>query len=132
MKLIDLLNLMVIGEDLPKKIKYEDEEYYLTSNEETYIGCISHRAIGRRHCLEQCLTDEVEIIEEDKKIEKIDVALLGQCDNWLRCPTNKVTLQDVELNPYIIDNIRDNTLNFQRKINELIDEVNKLKGDKNE
>ena len=66
-------------------------------------------------------------IEEPKKIEKLDVALLGQCDNWLRCPTNKVTKQDVELNPYIIDNIRENTLYFQRKINELIDEINNLK-----
>ena len=73
------------------------------------------------------LNDYAEIIEEPKKIEKLDVALLGQCDNWLRCPTNKVTKQDVELNPYIIDNIRENTLYFQRKINELIDEINKLK-----
>ena len=71
-----------------------------------------------------------EIIEEPKKIEKLDVALLGQCDNWLRCPTNKVTKQDVELNPYIIDNIRENTLYFQRKINELIDVINELKRDK--
>ena len=76
MKVIDLLNLMVIGEDLPKKIRYEDEEYYLTSDEETYIGCISHSAIGRRHCLEQCLTDEIEIIEEDKPIEELGV------DDW--------------------------------------------------
>jgi len=66
-------------------------------------------------------------IEEPKKIEKLDVALLGQCDNWLRCPTNKVTKQDIELNPYIIDNIRENTLYFQRKINELIDVVNEIK-----
>ena len=66
MKVIDLLNLMVIGEDLPKRIRYEDEEYFLTGDEETYIGCISNRAIGRRHCLEQCLTDEIQIIEEDK------------------------------------------------------------------
>lgn len=73
MKVIDLLNLMVIGEDLPKRIRYEDEEYYLTNDEETYIGCISHSAIGRRHCLEQCLTDEVEIIEEDEEIEHYDL-----------------------------------------------------------
>jgi len=66
-------------------------------------------------------------IEEPKKIEKLDVALLGQCDNWLRCPTNKVTKKDIELNPYIIDNIRENTLYFQRKINELIDVVNEIK-----
>lgn len=104
MKLIDLLNLMVIGEDLPKRIRYEDEEYYLTDDEETYIGCISHSAIGRRHCLEQCLTDEIEIIEEPKKIEQI----------------------------YPLNNESDEFRVLADKINELIDEVNKLKGDKNE
>lgn len=105
MKIIDLLNLMVIGEDLPKRIRYEDEEFFLTGNKETYIGCISHRAIGRRHCLEQCLTDEVEIIEENKKIEKI--GYLNYCEN----PVESI---------------------LHKKIDELIDEVNKLKGDKNE
>ena len=99
MKVIDLLNLMVIGEDLPKKIRYEDEEYYLTSDEETYIGCISHSAIGRRHCLEQCLTDEIEIIEEDKPIEKL------VRDDFYGSATYEIT----------------------NKINELVDEINKLK-----
>lgn len=102
MKVIDLLNLMVIGEDLPKRIRYEDEEYYLTNDEETYIGCISHSAIGRRHCLEQCLTDEIEIIEEDKKIEKLGMFEDAYCDS-------------------AFDGI------VFRKINELIDKVNKLK-----
>ena len=108
MKVIDLLNLMVIGEDLPKKIRYEDEEYYLTSDEETYIGCISHSAIGRRHCLEQCLTDEVEIIEEDKPIEKIRQFCEYPCSDRYECWSIK---EDILVN----------------KINELIDEVNKLK-----
>ena len=108
MKVIDLLNLMVIGEDLPKKIRYEDEEYYLTSDEETYIGCISHSAIGRRHCLEQCLTDEIEIIEEDKPIEKIRQFCEYPCSDRYECWSIK---EDILVN----------------KINELIDEVNKLK-----
>ena len=78
--------------------KEDDEAFYLSS----YIG---------NNYISDIFTDEVEILDEEpKKIEKLDVALLGQCDNWLRCPTNKVTKQDVELNPYIIDNIRENTL----------------------
>lgn len=74
----------------------------------------------------------IEKTEEEKDIEELDVALLAQCDNWLRCPTNKVTKQDIELNPYIIDNIRENTLYFQNKINKLVKEVNKLKNRKEE
>ena len=122
----ELLGLIKDGK-APSKIKYENSIYELSPEDDDYfsedkMGWFTHEL----NCL-RILNDEVEIIEEDKKIEKLDVALLGQCDNWLRCPTNKVTKQDVELNPYIIDNIRENTLYFQRKINELIDEINNLK-----
>ena len=77
------------------------------------------------------LDDEIEILEEveDKEyedIEELEVALLGQCDNWLRCPTNEATKQDVELNPYIISNVRENTLEFQHKINALIRNQKKI------
>ena len=135
----ELLGLIKDGK-APKKIKYDGDIYILESDEIfeafTYKTIdynkfnTDGKRIGKALFLDNCymhLYSEVEIIEEDKKIEKLDVALLSQCDNWLRCPTNEVTKQDIELNPYIIENIRENTLYFQRKINELIDEVNKLK-----
>ena len=127
MKIIDLLNKIANGEEVPKKIKYEKDTYIHIDNYCYYCEDTNLILSDRIFAEYSKLNDEVEIIEEPKKIEKLDVALLGQCDNWLRCPTNKVTKQDVELNPYIIDNIRENTLYFQRKINELIDEINNLK-----
>ena len=126
MKIIDLLNKIANGEEVPKKIKYEKDTYIHIDNYCYYCEDTNLILSDRIFAEYSKLNDEVEIIEEPKKIEKLDVALLGQCDNWLRCPTNKVTKQDVELNPYIIDNIRENTLYFQRKINELIDEINNL------
>lgn len=132
-KIIDLLNKIANGEEVPKKIKWENIIYAYSEYDKDYLeypfSDEEYKSLFdmRNNILTQFLNDEVEIIEEPKKIEKLDVALLGQCDNWLRCPTNKVTKQDVELNPYIIDNIRENTLYFQRKINELIDEINNLK-----
>ena len=134
MKIIDLLNEIANGR-APKLIKYDnliwkyEKQFGDYTDTEKYLFC---DYMADKENIILFLNDEIEIIEKEKKIEKLDIALLGQCDNWLRCPTNKVTMQDIELNPYIIDNIRGNTLNFQRKINELIDEVNKLKGDKNE
>ena len=127
---IDIYTLLGLIKDgkAPKKIKFGNIELEYDEKCEDY-----YRYYGRglfEHKFGNCidfLNDEVEIIEEKKKIKKIDVELLGRCDNWLRCPTNKVKKQDVELNPYIIDNIRENTLYFQRKINELIDEINNLK-----
>ena len=115
---------MIKNNNAPKQIKFSGMKWEL--KEDDYYW--SDGIYLEEYCdLTKSLNDEVEIIDESKKIEKLDVALLGQCDNWLRCPTNKVTKQDVELNPYIIDNIRENTLYFQRKINELIDEINNLK-----
>ena len=139
---IDIYTLLGLVKDgkAPKKIKYDGDVYVLESDgifEFFAYKTIDYdkfntngKRIGKALFLDNCymhLYSEVEIIEEDKKIEKLDVALLSQCDNWLRCPTNNVTKQDIGLNPYIIENIRENTLYFQRKINELIDEVNKLK-----
>ena len=72
--------------------------------------------------------DEVDIIEdtpkEDKKIEKLDVVLLGQCDNWLQPIIDTDEKIRAELNPYIIEVIKENTLVMQRKINEIIDKIN--------
>lgn len=68
-----------------------------------------------------------EQLEEDKDIELLDVALLSQSDNWLWRPSKDDFEKDIELNAYIISNIRENTLNFQRKLNEVIKEVNKLR-----
>ena len=125
----------IYDENPPKHIKVYGEDWYWND----YDGYVTKESLKTtpdaqiylmdRYRTFMNLDQEVEIIEDPKKIEKLDVALLGQCDNWLRCPTNKVTKQDVELNPYIIDNIRENTLYFQRKINELIDVVNELKRD---
>lgn len=74
-KIIDLLNMISKGEELPKKIKYDDKIYYMVGNndyenyeyEETptllfAVGSTSY------------INDDIEIIEdtpkEDKKIEK--------------------------------------------------------------
>ena len=135
MKIIDLLN-KIANEDIPKKIKYSgviyEYDYYKGDCGYVDMSQIPYKWFEKEiDCdVPSFLNEEVKIIEEKKEIEKLDVALLGQCDNWLRCPTNEATKQDVELNPYIIDNIRENTLYFQRKINELIDAVNELKKEK--
>ena len=125
----------ITGKDLYITTNNLNDEVEIIEEEPKPITKESIEALGYacgeiRKCFENGWNKSLEnkpLIEEPKKIEKLDVALLGQCDNWLRCPKNKVTKQDVELNPYIIDNIRENTLYFQRKINELIDEINNLK-----
>ncbi len=125
MKIIDLLNKIANGEESTKvKTKYDSVDW----EENDFLFSIYKEFEPRNNAeIVEFLNDYVEIIGEPKKIEKLDVELLGQEDNWLRNPTTEITKQDIELNPYIIDTIRKNTLEFQHRINELIDEINKLK-----
>lgn len=69
------------------------------------------------------------LAEEEKKMpEKLDMVLLGQCDNWLQPTIETDEKIRAELNPYVIDIIRENTLEIQHKFNELLDYL-KSKGE---
>lgn len=124
MKIIDLLNKIANGEEVPKKIKWEniiyayseyDKDYleYPFSDEE-YKGLFDMR----NNILTQFLNDEVEIIEEPKKIEKLPYYSLEKIqksknkDEWYE---NRLKLLEKRINDY------------HNKINELIDEINNLK-----
>ena len=126
--IIQLLNKIENGEELPKKIKWNDMIFTLGIIREVPTLKTANNIDIIEFIRARYLNDEAEIIEdaeEGKEIEKLNVALLGQCDNWLEKRDVNIK-SDFELNPYIIENIRENTLYFQRKINEVIDVVNKL------
>lgn len=102
MKVIDLLNKIANGEEVPKKIKYANCIYYL---DDEWIDVCYRREDNKRIFEEffvfENLNEEVEIIEDTpKRIEK---------------------LNDQNLDP--------NCLNvsgiiFRNKINEIIDKIN--------
>lgn len=113
MKIIDLLNKIANGEEVPKKIKfcfrafeYNDIDDYLCIDKNDYTkedycnGYSIHKWIFGSN-----LNDEIEIIEEDKKIEKIDTDELFICDNH--------------------EHIYSNFIDVHNKINEIIDYINK-------
>ena len=113
MRVIDLLNKIANGEEVPEKIKYDTKEMKYDHNKQDYLGYYSNGngewlfqyLFDRCRNTEHFINDEVEIIEEDKKIETI---------NWKSCADN---LKDVN------DNIDD----LVSKINEIIDYINKEK-----
>lgn len=102
MKIIDLLNKIANGE-APKKIKYEYSIYELTPERNDYYCKKEMSWFTNEINSLGVLNDEVEIIEEPKKIEKI-----------------KTTLEDYDLPS-------NNEFKIIDKINELIDEINNLK-----
>ena len=115
MKIIDLLNKIANGEEVPKKIKYKDDIYIHVDNhcyvcEETYE--ILSNNIYAEH---NSLNDEVEIIEEDKKIEKIN--------NFI---SNVGRVDDYNIEEYIHKLFEQEFILFS-KFNEIIDKLNKDK-----
>ena len=122
MKVIDLLNKIANGET-PNKIIYLP---YATNNE--YAGKYSYEQgdylkdgwsnmwLFKDH-LKAKLNNEVEIIEEDKKIKYVPTYVLCDSDFETKTDYSKKAVE-------IIDKAFEQ---YSDAINELIDEVNKLK-----
>ncbi len=112
-KIIDLIVKVANQDELPKKIKYGEIIYLLNVNKTNYLGEEDkNRILFDEDLFAFCdLNNEVEIIEEDKKIEKLNDKLGVFGDNNMQKIINE--------------------LNYTRTIiNELIDEMNKLKESK--
>ena len=112
MKVIDLLNKIANGEDVPKKFKYKGEIYiyrtYTFEDGDVMTG-YGFEDGGWLNIWRDNLNDEVEIIEEPKKIEKIE-----QCNFDI----SKV-FQDLD-----IVQVSQFTTGIVDKINEIIDYIN--------
>ena len=114
MRLIDLLNKKVNGEIMPKKFKFngcvftlDDKEHYIDEDGDNLLSSINYNLSN--------LNDEVEIIEENKAIKKLNSL------NNVGGTTDLGEFKDKQqLNNHILKD----------KINELIDAVNKLKEEK--
>lgn len=108
----ELLGLVKDGK-APKKIKYNGKIYvYVSENQDyRYINDIGgfFQHLFNDSPTNDFINDEVEIIEEDKKIEKITIR-----EKTLGFPNGEWTPRNMDKA-------------FAIKINELIDEVNKMK-----
>jgi len=77
MKIIDLLNKIANGEDKPKKIKYDNRiwTYDICNKDYNEMECGFYGLFTNYfdEAINECLNDEVEILEEEKKIpEKLN------------------------------------------------------------
>ncbi len=115
MKVIDLFNMISKGEEVPKKIKLKNFEEIYTLRED----CTGYKWYGEEKTnndfgetihenLEYILKQDIEILEEPKKIEKMECSV----ESWFT-PSQA----DIEI---------------IKKINKLIDEINNLKEKKDD
>ena len=111
MKVIDLLNKIANGEEVPKEIVYNTRIFRYNEYNKCYIwNCNGDEFyLSTYYRLESILNDEVEIIEEDKEIEELPKYADVNEKTGLACGWS---FQEEKL---------------KDKINELIKEVNKLK-----
>ena len=72
MKVIDLLNKIANGEEVPKKLLYDNEKFAYDDECRDYISNFQRNWLFDDYSISAIINDEVEVIEEDKKIEKID------------------------------------------------------------
>ena len=113
MKKIDLLNMISKGEEVPL-IKYRDKISHWNKDKDRFEDKDGMNTLYEIDFSE--LNDEVEVIEEDKKIRKITLlgeeVKLGLVSNWLKDSTNN--------EEKIASCIECNAM----KINEIIDYIN--------
>lgn len=111
-KVIDMLVKIANGEKVPKKIKFRHSiwEYCKDGNTQDYINDYDKCLMEFLAINKDGLNQDVEIIEEPKKIEKI-----------ARCDDVKMTHYGELYKP------TENQEILRIKVNELIDEINNLK-----
>ncbi len=130
-KIIDLLNKIANGEEVPNKFKLKGFKTDLVFCYNEKYHC--YDLIGEKF-KNDCyvfgyseLNDEVEILEEEKKIPEKhinnygDLIILGQQDNWLEPTIETDQKINAQLNPYVFEAINENFKDIENKIYEIID-----------
>lgn len=109
MKIIDLLNKIAEGKELPKKFMWKEHLYYRQKTKGVYYRCDELNEIFEERLMLENLNDTIEIIEEPKKIEKIPLPSIDEFKKMSAEERYVITAKEYDL------------------LNELIDEINNLK-----
>lgn len=114
----ELLELIKDGK-APVKIKYEYLIYELTTERDNYYCKNCMRWFTNEINSLEVLNNEVEIIEEPKKIEKLEPVRNSDLSD--------LTDKDMVLRNNALVELRKTLTNINNKLNELIDRINNLK-----
>lgn len=120
MKVKDVIAKISNGEKVEARHRLFDIDYY--GRKDFHISYKFESSDGLTLAdIIRILDDDIEIIEEDKKIEKLphyDYSQIMKCKNKDKFVEKLLEKHDLRLN------------NYHEKINELIDEINNLKENK--
>ena len=127
MKVIDLLNKLYNNEEVPKRIKLGVCYLTLNENKDNYIYDNSDEYYGDELIHWYDLGMKVEIIEEDKKIEKLENE--KQFYSYRKYAD---IINDIDKILYILKglNLTEEKIdNLNNKINEIIDKLNEMENE---
>jgi hypothetical protein len=122
MKIIDVLNKIANGEEVPKTIMYDGDiwKYDELSNDYEIFDESDDLHLFREELnITRALNDEVEILEEDKKIEKVNTYVLSDYDFKHYYEDSDSLIATEIINRFIKE--------YSYKINEIIDYLNREK-----
>lgn len=120
MTVIQLLNKIANGEELPNKFKFGDDIFYKLSSK--CYRCYETENIFEESFILGDLNEEIEIIEEDKKIRKIKVDYSPDIEE-------KIFYDDGDKPNHCILGDAGTEL-LIKKINEIIDKINGMEDNK--
>lgn len=119
MKVIDLLNKITNGEEVPEKIKHINNVWFYNEtnkdycrNSGSFIYWLTCSIFDSDMPTKDILNEEIEIIEEPKRIEKI---------TW----EEKESLAGIETSKTKIEILARRTEKIKKSLNKIIDYINK-------
>ena len=116
MKIIDLLNKIANGEELPKKIKYNDDEYIHIGNY-CYFCEETNEILSQNTYAEfSRLNDEVEILDEEE-FETIEELLIEYDDGDIGINKKYISSQQSEIFAKSINQLIKNQKKIIQKLN---------------
>lgn len=134
-RIIDLLNKIANGEEVPKKIRITDIDDRITTHYNFFYDEDEREykdddlfPLGARLILDRVLNYEVEIIEEDKEIEKkkIEKKKIEKLDSFDIAKQDEDEIEPDTILELDYEGVSKTFNKVYHKINELIDKVNSL------
>lgn len=127
MKIIDILNKINNNEEVPEKIKFDDtvfeydkeQKEYNHRKDDGFYETLLYRVMTT-HFIDVLLEAEVEVIEENKRIEELSWAV------YLELKKGHYNIEN------ILNGIREDLKEHRDKINELVRAVNKINKEREE
>ena len=120
MKIIDLLNMIVNEEKLPKKVKYDGNVYEYAKGKIPFFTYLRNTGSGESdrimyaHMNKSDFNSEVEIVEEDEEIDIQNIKELEYIDTY------GVDTTDIKLN-------RDMIIQLTRAVKQLDNKIKEIK-----